>query len=476
VSSGGLVLASRAGRLTLAATALGSGMAFLDSTVVNVALPTIAAEFGAGFSQLQWILDAYLLTLAALLLPGGALGDRYGRRTVFLLGLVGFTAASALCGLAPSAPALIGARAVQGVGGALLVPASLALVSTVYRPEDTGRAIGLWSGLSGVSTAVGPLLGGWLVDEVSWRLVFLINLPLAVVAAVAARAAPHGDRATTGGVDWAGAVLSALGLGGVVFVLIEGPLRGWDRPLITAAAVLGVLALAGFVVRERRARSPMLPFAVFRSRRFTVANLVTLALYAALTGALFLVVLQLRTVVAYSALAAGASLLPLTLLLLVLSPAAGDVARRVGPRPLLTAGPLAAAGGLALLAQVDAGATYWRSVLPGASLLGLGLGTAVAPLTATVVAAVATERVGLAAGVNNVVARLAGLLAVAVLPLIGGISAAGARGSDAVSAGYERAMLAAAALCVAAALIAVIGLRGDPQPDRSSRDSSHSLS
>ncbi len=445
-------------RWVILATALGSGMAFLDSTVVNVALPAIDRELNAGFSGLQWTLDGYLLTLSSLLLLGGSLGDLYGRRRVFMLGLAGFTLASLACGLAPTTGTLIVARALQGTGAALMVPGSLAIISAVFHPDDRAKAIGAWSGLSGVSTAVGPLLGGYLVDAVSWRWVFLLNLPLAVVVAYAAlRHMPetHGAQQQVRMPDVAGAVTAALGLGGVVFGLIEGPVRGWTDGLVIGAAVAGWACLAAFAVIEVRVREPMLPLSIFRSREFSAANGVTLALYGALSGALFLAVLQLQQQLGYSALAAGAAFLPVTILLVALSPTAGELSRRLGPRIPMTVGPLVAGCGLALLGRVAPGTSYLTTVAPGVTVFGLGMAITVAPLTTTAITSVATRHAGIASGVNNVFARLAGLLAVALLPLAAGIS-----GGQVTTPTFRRAMLLAAGLCFVSAATAFVAVRG----------------
>ncbi len=455
---------SATGRWVLLATILGSGMAFLDSTVVNVALPAIGEELGAGFSGLQWTLDAYLLSLAALLLLGGSLGDRYGRRWVFGGGLAWFTVASVLCGLAPSIELLVAARAVQGVGAALLVPGSLAIIAAVFEPSQRGRAIGTWAGLAGVTTVVGPLLGGFLVDVASWRFVFFLNVPLALLAAVAVRHVPETRNPEQARVDVAGAVSAAAGLGGVVFALIEAPVRGWSDLWVLVLGAAGVVALAAFVGIERRVREPMLPLGMFSSRQFTAANLVTLVVYAALGGASFLVVVHLQTALSYSALAAGAALAPITLLLLVGSPVAGTLVDRVGPRLPMTAGPVVAAAGLALLTRVDAGSTYVGAVLPGVAVFGLGLAATVAPLTTTVLSAIPQRLSGIASGVNNAFARVANLLAVALLPLAAGIAAGAGTDLTGFTAGFRRAMWLSAALCLAGAAISAVAIRNPGSP------------
>jgi EmrB/QacA subfamily drug resistance transporter len=432
-------------------------MAFLDGSVVNVALPAIEDDLDAGLSGLQWTLDAYLVTLTALLLLGGSLGDLYGRRRLLLIGLLGFTAASVLCGAAPSVEVLIAARALQGVGGALLVPGSLAIISASFHPDDRARAVGAWSGLAGVSTAIAPFVGGWFVDAVSWRLVFLVNLPLAAVAvAITRRHVPESfDDTAARRPDWPGAVAISLGLAGAAYALIEGP-RAVDARVVVAS-VLAVVALIAFVGVERRSSHPMLPLGMFRSRQFTGANLTTLAVYAALSGATFLLVLRLQLVLDYSALEAGAALLPVTVLMVLLSSRAGELAQRIGPRWPMTLGPVVVAGGLVGLAHVDAGDTYGTHLLPWAVLFGLGLTLTVAPLTATVLAAVDEHHVGVASGTNNAVARGAGLLAVAILPAIADIDV----GSDAAadSSGFRTALLVSAAVCAVGGLVALATIR-----------------
>ena len=433
----------------LAATVLGSGIAFLDATVVNVALPAIEDELGGGLSGLQWTVDAYLVTLGALLLLGGSLGDMLGRRKMFILGLAGFAAASALCGIAPSIGTLIAARAIQGVAAALLTPASLAILQASFAPEDRSRAIGAWSGLSGVSTALGPFLGGYLVDAVSWRWVFIINLPLAAVAIwISVRHLPESkDESGFKRPDVTGALTAALALGGVLFALIEGPGRGWTDTQVVTAALVGVAAGAAFFVVEKRSSHPMLPLSIFRSLQFSGANITTLLVYGALSGALLLLVLELQKFMGYSALEAGASLVPLTILLLLLSSTAGRIAQQIGPRIPMTLGPLVAGVGLALFVMVEPGSEYLTSVLPGVVVFGVGMSFTVAPLTAAVLAAVESRRAGIASGVNNAVARIAGLLAIALLPLAAGLSGTG-EDAERFTAGFHRAMLISAGLCV----------------------------
>lgn len=451
---------STSGRWVILATVLGSGIAFLDSTVVNVAIPAIDRDFHPPISSLQWTIEAYLLTLGALLLLGGSLGDLYGRRRIFVLGLGGFTIASALCGLAPSIELLIAARALEGIAAAMLVPGSLAIIQTSFHPDDRGRAIGAWSGLSGVTTAIGPFVGGWLIDVATWRTVFFINVPLALVAIlISVRHVPDSRDEEARRPDVLGSVAVVIGLGGLVYALVEGPAKGWLEPEVVVAATVGMIALIVFVVIERWTREPMLPLEIFRSSQFSGANATTLLVYFALGGALFLLVIQLQRVLGYSALEAGTALMPITLLLLVMSPKTGALAQRIGPRIPLTAGALIAAGGLALMARIEADTSYLGAVLPAVVVFGVGLGFVVAPLTSAVLAAVAMRHAGVGSGVNNATARIAGLLAVALLPFAAGI--AGSEGLDPVGFGngFPKAMLLAAAVCAGGALISFTSIR-----------------
>jgi EmrB/QacA subfamily drug resistance transporter len=439
-----------AARWVIVATVLGSGIAFLDGTIVNVALPAIAEDLDASLGDLQWVLNAYLVTLTALLLLGGALGDRFGRRRVFLVGLGAFTAASLLCGAAPTVGVLIAARAAQGVGAAMLVPGSLAIISAVFHRDHRARAVGAWSGLSGIASAIGPFVGGWLIDAVSWRVAFLMNVPLAVAVLIASRHVPETlDPAAPRSLDVTGAMAAALGLALATYGLIEAE---------PAIAIAGVAALVAFLVIEGRSRHPMMELSLFRSAQFSGANAMTLTVYAALGGAFFLLVLQLQIVLGYSALEAGSALLPVTVLMLLLSSRAGALAQRIGPTIPMTVGPVVVAAGLALWAGVDDGSSYAGSVLPGAVVFGLGLSLTVAPLTATIMASADDRHLGVASGINNAVARLAGLLAVAVLPLLVGLDAAAASPVD-LDDGTDRAMWVCAALAIVGGLTALATVR-----------------
>ena len=449
-----MALGEARGRWVLAAAVLGSGVALLDTTVVNVALPTLGRDLGADFSDLQWVVNGYTLSLAALLLLGGSLGDRFGRRRVFLVGTVWFGVASLLCGVAPDVETLIAARVLQGVGGALLTPGSLALLQSSFRGVDRGKAIGAWSGLSGIAAAVGPFVGGLLV-EVSWRLVFLVNLPLcAVVVVVSLRHVPESaDPDAPRSLDVLGATVGALGLAALTYALVAAGEDGWSAGL-AATLALGIGLLVAFVVVERRARVPMLPLGVFSSRQFTAANLVTFAVYAALGAVFFLLVVHLQVVAGFSPLASGVALLPITGLMLVLSARAGAVAARIGPRLPMTVGPLVCAVATVLLARIGPDAGYVTHVLPGVTLFGLGLATTVAPLTVTVLDAAPLRHAGVASGVNNAVARTASLLAVAVLPVLAGITGADYTDPGAFADGFRTAMWLAAGLLTAGGLVA----------------------
>ena len=458
----GLAFESSAGRWVLAVAVLGSGVVFLDGTVVNVAVPEICRDLGASTSGLQWVLNGYLLTLASLILLGGSLGDRYGRRRIFVVGIGVFTFASLLCAIAPNVEMLIVARLLQGVGGALLTPGSLAMIEASFRPGDRARAIGAWSGLGGVAAALGPLLGGYLVDAVSWRAIFLINLPLgAFVALMAVRHVPETrDPDARGRLDFSGAVLAALGLAGITYALIEGP-GGEVSALVVLAGLGGVAALAAFIVAERRSANPMMPLGLFASRQFTAANLVTFVVYAALGGVFFLLVAFLQISLGYSAIAAGAASLPVTALLLLGSARSGALAQRIGPRIPLTVGPLVIAAGLLLMARIDPGDSYVSSVLPAVIVFGLGLTLVVAPVTATVLAAADSRHAGIASGINNAVSRVGGLLAVAILPLIAGLTGDAFYDPAKMADGFRVAMFACAGLSAAGGILAWLTISDD---------------
>ncbi|MFG2723627.1 MFS transporter [Streptomyces canus] len=467
-------LASQQGKWILLTTVLGSSMALLDSTVVNVALPAIGRDLDADLAALQWTVNAYMLTLAGLILLGGSLGDRYGRRKVFVVGVVWFAAASLLCGLAPNAAVLVAARALQGVGGALLTPGSLALIQASFHPDDRGRAVGLWSGFGGVGAAVGPFVGGWLVDGPGWRWVFLLNVPLALLCApIAVRHVPEsvggtsrpsgaesgGGRSDHGRFDVLGAVLGALALALVTYALIEA--RSGSL-LVAFTAVAGVAAGVAFVAVEKRRPDPMMPLGIFASRQFTAVNLVTLCVYAAFGGFFFLGAVQLQVVVGYSALQAGTALLPTTALMLLFSARSGALADRIGPRIPLTAGPLLCAAGMLLMLRVGPDASYPADILPALLVLGAGMVTLVAPLTATVLGSVDASRAGLASGINNAAARAAGLIAVAALPLVTGMGEEAYRSPTAFDSAFGRAMTVCAGVLVVGAVVAFATVRPLP--------------
>ncbi|QWF22430.1 MFS transporter [Nocardioides sp. LMS-CY] len=457
---GGVRLGTPTGRAVVAAAVLGSGMTMLDGTVVNVALRTIGEDLDASLAQLQWISNGYLLSLASFILLGGSLGDRYGRRRMFVVGTVWFALASLLCGLAPTAEVLIAARVLQGGGAALLTPGSLAMIQGAFVRADRAAAIGAWSGLGSIAAAIGPFVGGGLVEYVSWRWIFLINLPIAAVTVVIAqRAVPETlDPQAPRRFDLVGATMAALFLGGITYALIE-----WGGSGAPWAVVIAVLAGATYVVDERRSDHPMLPLGIFANRIFSAANAMTLVVYAALGAVLFFLVLQLQTVSGYTALEAGVATLPITVCMLFLAKRGGRLGTRIGPRIPMTFGPLTMAVGTLLLLGVGGDVSYWRDVLPGLTVFGLGLALMVAPLTATVLAAAADEHAGIASGVNNAVARAGSLLAVAALPVAVGLGGEEYADPVALDAAYSSAMLICAVLLALGGLISWVTIR---EPER----------
>ncbi|HET9139900.1 MFS transporter [Actinophytocola sp.] len=460
---GGVRWGTAAARGVLLTTIIGSGMAFLDSTIINVALPRIGQELGASVAGLQWILNGYLLSLAALILIAGSLGDRYGRRRLFMIGVVWFGAASVLCGLAQTTGQLVVARILQGVGGALLTPGSLAIIQSSFVRADRARAIGAWSGFGGIAGAIGPLVGGLVVQLWSWRLAFLINVPLAVLCVLLARRYLPESRDETMAGTHPGvfdSALVALGLAGLTFALVELPARGLGDPVVLAAGLVGLLALAGFGVMQRVRREPLVPPDMFADRTFTLANALTFVVYAALSGVMVLFVMQLQVSLGYPPTLAGLAGLPITLTMLLLSARSGRLAQRYGPRWFLVAGPVVIALGMLLLTRVVPGASYLTEVLPAVVVFGLGLSCVVAPVTATVLAAAEDRHAGIASGVNNAIARTGGLLAVAVLPAVSGLTGGGYADPVALTSAWQTAMVLCAGLCVLGGLLA-LGIRND---------------
>ena len=450
-------------RWTLAASILGSGAVFLEGSVVSVAIPAIGRDLGLGIAGLQWVMNGYLLTLSALMLFGGALGDRTSRSHVFALGLIGFAISSIGCAVAPNVALLVAARIAQGVAGALVVPNSLAILETAFHGEARGAAIGQWAAWSGVTSALGPPVGGIISDAASWRFVFVSVVPFAVAAAWIALRHPVTTRRKkieAAPLDYLGALLVTLGLAGIITGLIAGPESGFTSLPVIAAFVAGILFLVVFVLQESRAHAPLLPLEVFRTREFAGANLTTLLVYAALNGVFFMLMLQLQNGLRYSALVAGASLLPLNALILVLSPRSGNLAERIGARLPMAVGSLIAGIGMLLFIRVKPGAQYMTSVLPAVLVFGTGLGIFVAPLTATALRSLGDKRAGIASGVNNAVARLAGLLATAAIPAASGLGGVHDIRGPVLSAAFTRACLICAVLCGLASIASVVMISG----------------
>jgi EmrB/QacA subfamily drug resistance transporter len=465
--AGGLSLHSGRGAVALTATVAASSMAMLDATVVNVALPHIGKEFNASVSALQWVLTGYLLALASLILLGGALGDRFGRRRVFVLGTIWFALASLMSGAAPSIEVLVVARVLQGIGGALLTPGSLAIIQASFRESDRAKAVGAWSGLGGVAGAIGPFVGGALVGGPGWRWAFLINLPVAALVVVCARAIPESNDPHAAPIDITGAALGIVALGSSTLAFTEAGPRGWSDMLVIGAGLVAIASAAAFVWWTLHARAPLVPPALFRNRNFTVMNLATALLYAALGVTFFLVAYELQVASGWSALEAGTALLPVTILMLVGSAPSGALAQRIGPRLQLTVGPLLAAVGLLLLTRIGPDTTWVKDVLPGALLFGLGLVTFVAPLTATVMSSADPDHVSIASGVNNAVARAANLFAVAIIPVVSGLTAA--TGAAEVTHSFRVSLAIAAGIAAAASPLCFLGLSSRVRAPRTTR-------
>jgi len=446
-------------QLVLVACILGSTVVFVDASVVNVALPAIEHDLGGGLALQQWVVDAYLLTLGSLLLVGGSLSDLFGARRLFLIGLVTFGLASLACALAPDGGVLIAARAIQGVTGAILTPAGLAVITATFAGEERGAAIGTWTAWTGIAFVIGPLVGGWLVTHASWRWVFLINLPfVAVTLALVAYAVPR--RAATGKhvrVDVIGAVLCALGLAGPVFALIEAPSRGFSDPLILVSLIGGVVLLLAFVLWERRTPAPMLPLRLFRLRNFSFTNVETLLVYAGLSTLTFFLVLYLQQIAGYSALQAGLALAPISVVMFFLSPRVGRLSMRYGPRYFMGVGPLIAAAAVAAIARVGEHLSFWRELLLPLLVFAFGLSLTVAPLTSTVLSEAGERDAGVASGVNNAIARVAGLLGIAVV----GAAIAGSSGQLDLH-GFRLSMIITAALIAVGGVTGLAGIRNNP--------------
>lgn len=450
-------LASAQGRWLVAAMVLGSGIVFLDGSIVSLALPAVDRELDAGVAGLQWVVNGYTLMLAGLILVGGSLGDSWGRRRVFVVGTMLFATASVLCALAWSADVLVLARALQGIGGALLTPGSLAIITASIHPDDRGKAIGLWSGLSGVTTAIGPLLGGWLVDAVGWRSVFWVNVPLAVaVVAITLRHVPE-SRGGASRLDLGGAALTIVSLSALTFGFVD---QNWWL------VGVGVIVLMVFVWHQVRAPAPLVPMTLFADRVFAAANLSTFAIYAALSGSMFLLVLHLQYVAGYTPLQAGMATLPVTILMLLFSATAGEIGSRIGPRPPMTVGPLVAACGLLLYLRIGRDADLLTEVLPGTVVFGIGLTTLVAPLTTAVLASAPPDQTGIASGINNAVSRTAGLLAVAAIPPLVGIAGPDFARPEVFAPGFRAGIVVCAGLLVAGAMVSAVLVRTPGRADR----------
>ena len=464
----------------VAGSVLGSGAVFLESSVVNVALPAIARDFHVGVIGLQWVINGYLLTLSALMLLGGALGDRFGRPRVFAIGCVAFALASAGCAIAPGLVALVALRIVQGAAGALLVPNSLAMLDTAFDGEERGAAIGQWAAWSSISTAAGPFAGGWIVDRLSWRWVFSAVILFALVAAVivvrhiASGTVKDPGKGSAPRIDYLGAALGTLALAGIVGALMAGPALGFFEWRVIAAGIGGVVCLVAFIMIEQRVSHPILPLSIFRSQQFSGVNATTFLVYGALSGLFFLLMPQLQSNLEYSALRAGAALTPANVIMLAVSPIAGRASARVGPRVLMTVGAFIAAAGMLLFARVQPGVSYLGTILPATIVFGTGLSLLVAPLTSAVLSAVKESETGMASGINNAVARLAGLIATAALPLAAGIGGSAKLEGAAYAAGYTRAMLISAGLCATGAVVAFLTVRSD-HPTRKARVQSEAM-
>lgn len=452
-----LTLRSAKGRIALIATVAASAMASLDATIVNVAVPRIGKEFHVGVSTLQWVLTGYLIALASLILLGGALGDRFGRRKVFMIGTAWFAVASLLCGAAPNVEWLVAARLLQGIGGALLTPGSLAILQASFRESDRSAAVGAWSGLGGVAGAIGPLAGGALVAGPGWRWAFLLNLPVAAIALACARSAvPETRDPNSAGLDSLGAALATVALAASTWAFTEAAHRGWSDSFVIAGLVVTMAAVPAFIWRMRRAREPLVPPRLFSNRTFTVVNLQTVLLYGPLGAAFFLVAYELQVAAGWSPIKSGLALLPATLLMLLLSASSGSLARRIGPRLQLTVGPVLAAAGLLLLARIGTHASWFGEVLPASVVFGLGLVTFVAPLSATVMAATDPDHVSIGSAVNNAIARAAALATLALIPVISGL--ASARNATEVTHSFRVALVIITVIAAAAGPLALFGL------------------